>query len=428
MDGLSLVVDVHKRPVPKLPLFVVVVVCVSLCTGGFLNGIGVISSSLVDEGYITKGDIGSIYTGAFQMLTWGSLLAVHLQRRIGARATAVLGCLLVIAGSMILSLLPNPSGPGLILMALGLIGWGGNHVFLTAFTFSSLFEKSAIPDGIISGLWPFAGLVSLCLNFVSVVPFFRIWAACTFAVLVVVLVVWPDKDYAAGDLACISVPTLKHWTNPLSIKEYLACIRQLATWRYLLYVVSFAISALVGEYVGGNLVLCHPKEVVGGSFSSWDYPIVANLVFPSGWVSGWMITRWGFGVVALLQAVIAQGTLACMLASQSVSAAWANLFLYNFLTGVTYTIQFAFLHEALASEAYTVGLLVCLVVQGLVGFIDSPGLDPNPWGTNYAPPVLVLLGLTMLLYVWPLFEWCRSRALTRAQAESDATNLLHSPS
>mmetsp|Transcript_45536 Transcript_45536/g.120846 ORF Transcript_45536/g.120846 Transcript_45536/m.120846 type:complete len:429 (-) Transcript_45536:85-1371(-) len=428
MDGLSLVVDVRKRPVPKVPLFVVVVVCVSLCTGGFLNGIGVISSKLVDETYIKKGDVGSIYTGAFQMLTWGSLLAVHLQRRIGARATAVMGCFLVIAGSTILSLPPKALGPGMITMALGLIGWGGNHVFLTAFTFSSLFEKSAIPDGIIAGLWPFAGVVSLCLNFVSVVPFFRAWAVCTLVILVVVLVAWPDTDYAAGDLACISVPTLKHWTNPLSIAEYLACIGQLATWRYLLYVVSFAISALVGEYVGGNLGACHPKEVVGRTFMNWDYPIVANLVFPSGWACGWMITRCGFGVASLLQALIAQGTLVCMLASQSVSAAWANLFLYNLLTGVTYTMQFAFLHEALASEAYTVGLLVCLIVQGLVGFIDSPGLDPNPWGTNYATPVLVLLGLTVLLYVWPVFEWCRSRALTRAQAESDATNLLHSPS
>jgi len=408
-------------PIPRLLPYLAACFCTSTSSGGLILGLGPFGARLVNDGYLSPDDVQVVFTGAYQIMTWGSILAVHAESRLGPRLSASFGAVIVFTGHIILGNLEKPGNPHIVMVAYGLLGWGGNHVFFSCFQFARLFPGHiGLADGLLAGLFNLAGFVFLGLNAPSLPfdVFFQIMAGVAASVLVVVVVLWPDRSYRDGDGAFISCPTVRYTKHFFTIRKYRKHLHCILNARYMLYALTFAWSSLVSTYVNGNVIVYRTSACVGDSYMKWAFPVIANPTFLFTWSIGWIIDRSGFAGVSFVLLVCCQLSLLCLTLTHDATAAWTNLVLLNWISSLQYTMEFVFLHKAVPHDAFPVGLIVVLLVQGVVGFVANPGLTPNPWGEHFVQPCL-LLGLpTLPLFAWPALE-CRRRSRGRT-GEADA--------
>jgi len=410
---------VHSNAVPQWLPYVLGCVSVTTASGGLILGVGPFSEGLIKEGHLLPAQVGLVFTGAFQMMNWGTVVAVQLERCLGPRLCAALGVCVMFPGYVVLATLPIPADPYVVMVAYGLLGWGGNHIYISAFQFAWLYpDRIGIADGILAGLFNAAGLVFMVLDLpsVTVSGFFSVWSLTSVMILVLILVFWPDQAYQKGDSARVTFLTLRHVRNPFVISDYFRDVREILSLRYWLYALTFAWTACISEYICGNLGT-YFDGVVGDTYLEWAFPLIANPTFVCGWMVGYAIDKTGFAWVSFFLILLCQVSLACLCLRQSAVAAWVSLPFLNVVQALQYTIEFVFVHKNYPPDVASMGLAVVFVVQGLVSFIASPGLDPNPWGTNLFPPLLVLGLPSLALYAWPLFE-CRHRRLKLERAKS----------
>jgi len=401
----------------------------ALASGGVILGVGPFSERLISDGYITVGDVGTVFTGAFQIMTLGTLVAVHGEHCWGPRVCAAMGAAIMLPGYFVLANLPRPVNPLVVMAAYGLLGWGGNHIYISSFQFSWLFpERVGLADGVLVGCYSAAGMVLLVLDMpsVSVVGCFRFLFCLTLVILIVTVVLWPNHPYKAGDRARITWPVCPRWSSVFDMRAYRREAHQICSLRFCLYAVTFSWSCVITMYVGGNLQVYYDEALVGSAYFKWAFPLITNPTFVAGWAVGHVIDRTGFAFVTGALIFCCQLSIACLLLRDSATAAWLSLFLLNLIRALQFTIEFVFLHKTYESSATSVGLLVVITVQALFGFIANPGLDPNPWGSNYVAPALLLGIPTFALYAWPVLEW-RHRRLHRHTHEFTSAETMCSP-
>lgn len=82
-------------------------------------------------------------------------------------------------------------------LGYGLIGSGGNLLFVPAVWFTSLFKEQGIPYLLISGMFHLAGVVLMLLNIssLSLETFFHMHAALVLVMFVLVILIFPNSPF-----------------------------------------------------------------------------------------------------------------------------------------------------------------------------------------------------------------------------------------
>jgi hypothetical protein len=140
-------------------------------------GVGPFIAKLVQEGFFAEqcaGDdtgcveqfdaMSPIFNGGFQIMTWFSCMAGILNDSIGARWTAIIGMAIACTGHQILAQATapgaqtTPAHATVFMLGYGLIGAGGNMLWIPAFQFTALFEAQGVPISILSGIFNVSGI------------------------------------------------------------------------------------------------------------------------------------------------------------------------------------------------------------------------------------------------------------------------------
>lgn len=338
------------------------------------------------------------------------MLATLVSGYLGPRWSSLLGVAVQLPGFIILALLPNPADPLLVMFAYGLLGFGGYFLFVNTFHFALLFPRNyVLADAIIASLFNLSGCVLLLLNIdsLSFKTFFRSYLVVVVLVACVILTIFPDKPYSRGDDAHISQPTLKLLGSQRSFSSVRSCLNLFTNARFVLFAFQFALSCAFSTYLLG--LVAQPIYDYGQAhdwYGKWAFPIVTNAVFVWSGVITKVINKTGFGIVSLALAVLCTvATVLCFLKG-SYAAAFVNLVVLNVVQGLQYTIEFVFLHTYLPEEAFTSGLTIVLVVQGLFQLLPWPIFE-EVVGEHYEVALWVLLVGSVALYAFPALEFHR---------------------
>lgn len=246
------------------------------------------------------------------------------------------------------------------------------------------------------------------------VVFFQTWTYVVLCALILILIFWPDKPFKSGDKAYISWPTCKYMKRICTSQQrYKENMKPVINCRFLLYVLTFSWSCATCQYITGQVQIYHKASIVGNAYSRWAFPLIASPTVLFTWLVGYTIDKTGFAWVSLILIICNQLSLLCLFQTNSVFAAWCNLVFLNWVAALQYTIEFTFLHKNFKGGAGSFAFVLVLIIQGLIGFIPA-ALSPNPWGTDFVPPLLIFAIPTVLLYAWPVYEWKwrRHRRLT----------------
>lgn len=416
--------QVAGKAVPRLVVYVLGCFCVTVMGGGIILGSGPFASALISEGYVEPTAVSSIFVGAFQILTWGTVVAAHLLGRLGPRITALVGVCISLPGILTLAFLPKPAETLVVTLAYGAIGAGGNHIYLSTFHFAQLFpDRIGLADGVVAGLFNAAGLVLLVLTIPGATLhfIFTLWIFVAAAVFVLILFIYPDKEYTGNDIAVLSRPSLKHARNPLNCSEYVRNFRFLCNIRYFLFVFSFGTCSVVATWVNGVVIsdLYTPADVPDW-FIQFAQPVACNSTVLFTWIIGGLIDKLGFSVTGFIQGCMSTILSTLTLFRSSLPAAWLSLLFLNWTNAALYTQQFVFLHKVFHGAAFTTALIATLVVQGSMLFIASPGLT-NAFPSVYTVPSTILLVWSAFLFMWPLAELMifRKKDLEAAEENDD---------
>lgn len=397
------------QPVSNGLAFFVGCLAVAMSSGGLILGTGPFVTQALEEHYIRGQDISAVFDGAFQIMTWGTALACHWNDRLGPRFTALLGCCIALCGhGLFLTMTAKPTSLMRLLLSYGLIGWGGNTIFVSSFHFARLFPKNiGLADGIISSLFNVSGLWFLLWNIpgLTLKELFGAWVCVVLCLAVLIAIFFPDQPYSSGEQAVISCPSCKHMTNPFSLSSYRSTVGDLFDSRYVLFAFTFGFSVCYSLYIQGEIVggMFEPSDVPS-AYINWGYPCIVNATILLSWAVGWSIDKMGFFFVGLLQALVATLLMVLGLFPQSQAAAWAAIVAVLLLHSLQYTIEWAFLHKAMREGVFPVASLFMLLIQGFLGFLVWPIFTPNPWGDKNPTPLWILLFGSVLLYIWPVAE------------------------
>jgi hypothetical protein len=195
-------------------VFTLVCVLCGISSGGLILGVGPFLAKMVDANYFVDrcddgetgcaaqyAAIGPIFNGGFQIMTWFSCIAGVMCDRYGARYTAMLGMLMAAAGHLLLFYGFGSADTSVIVFTIGygLIGGGGNMMYIPAFQFAGLFKAQGLPCSIISGLFNLSGMVFLLLNSsaISLQGLFLTYVYLSIAIFFFVAVFFPDVPYAS---------------------------------------------------------------------------------------------------------------------------------------------------------------------------------------------------------------------------------------
>ena len=382
----------------------------STCTasGGLLLGIGVLASRMEREGILSQRQTDAVFDGAFQMLTWGSLLWSVQLDRLGPRVCSVGGMLIATLGNGLLALATRCQWhtPGVYMIALGLISAGGNGPFLSAFQFTALFDKRVgVRVAVLAAGFNVAAYAFLPLN--SSLPlhsFFAAYMAYTVLLALIILVTYPDVPYARGGAFAPTLPTCcsgreAQSGGPPRLSAAFPYARHPRFWGFVL---CFGWSSLIQQWAFGALHLVFPAAT--GSFYSVAFPIVANSTFVISPLVGRLIDAVGFRIPALCQLLSAQSVIVCMWVGGTSGAQWLTLVAMLSLGATAYPIQFSYLTMTFPPKAFPGLLAIVLFVQASIGFVAWPLLSLlHPFGHDPALGNFLLLVLpTLPLYAWPL--------------------------
>lgn len=418
--------QIAGKQIPRIVAYLIGCFCTLTMGGGIILGSGPFATAMTNEGYIEGSDVPSLFVVAFQMLTWGTVLAAHLLGRLGPRMTALIGVCISVPGMVTFAIMPNPVAPIVATLAYGLIGAGGNHIYLSTFHFAQLFpDRLGLADGIIAGLFNAAGLMLLVLNIpgTSISGIFTAWLFVAAGVFVLIFLFYPDKEYRGEDIATLSRISFRHAKNPLNCSEYGRNFKGLLNLRYFLFVFSFSLTSNISTWVNGVLVgdlfdSIPPPD----AYKTWAQPLACNSTVLFTWIVGSLIDKFGFAPTGFVQASMAAILTTLSLFRDSMPAAWLSLLFLNWTNAALYTQQFVFLHKVFHGEIFITALLTTLVVQACMLFIASPGLT-SAFPVDYSVPSGLLLGSCVLLFFWPLAEMLTFRKMDLAAVSEDPERL-----
>ena len=445
---------------PKYAVFAVVCSLNVLFSGGLIYGFGFFEAALVREGVFAShcaeqvscdaqlNAISSIYSGGFEIMTFGTVLTAWLLGRLGPRRIAMLSFALSVAGNVVLGIAARRSAAsasaGLWILGYGLVGMGGNSLFVSSLHFAQMFELPATAMALLTGLYNASSYVYVILHdpAVPVADFFFAYAVLTGLGLCVALIVYPGQQYAAGQGGCVflwlprlplrcrhrehrgisarlsemsSASDLADDIGPLmTTSDVLAraggrfskrrceflplCRLELRFWLYLLTICWCAVvNAFIATYFY-NIV--SSKEGDGAdTMMNWIFPFVGNAQFVFDPFLGWLVDKRGFGIGFALLMLWTQLSIACCWLPTVQSQWWTTIF-YNLAGGWTYSVQYTYIFETYPAHLHSDMLAFTYLVQGVFQLIVYPGLSPKyPWGQDFTPPLLLMLIPTVPLYV-----------------------------
>jgi MFS family permease len=195
-------------------VFTLVCILCGISSGGLILGVGPFLAKMVDAGYFVDrcedgetgctaqyAAIGPIFNGGFQIMTWFSCVAGVMCDRYGARIPAMLGMLMAAAGHYLLFYGFDSADTSVLIFTIGygLIGAGGNMMYIPAFQFAGLFQAQGLPCSIISGMFNLSGMVFLLFNSpaVSLKDVFSAYFYFSLVIFVFVAVIFPDVPYSS---------------------------------------------------------------------------------------------------------------------------------------------------------------------------------------------------------------------------------------
>ena len=206
---------------PKYAVFTIVCVLNVLFSGGLIYGFGFLDAALMREGVFAsrcdksfscdaqRDAISSVYSGGFEIMTFGTVLTAWLLGRIGPRRIAMLSFALSVAGNVVIGVAARgyvaSASTYLWIVGYGLVGMGGNSLFVSSLHFAQMFELPATAMALLTGLYNASSYVYVILRDSSmrVSNFFFAYAVLTVLGLCIALVVFPDRQYAAGQGGCV---------------------------------------------------------------------------------------------------------------------------------------------------------------------------------------------------------------------------------
>ena len=418
-------------------------------SGGTLLGFGPLIDALVNAGFGASecgspeqgpapcpaqyNALNAIYNGAFQILTvstciWGLLIGY-----LGPRLLACLGLLISMGGRAILAGATKSTPIYALIVAFGMVGAGGNALYVSAFTFADLFPGSkASAIAAISASFNVAGLALIVLNFpfLYLEEYWKLSFAYCCAALLVVVVVFPRVPYRRWDRwraldglsLCVEEDTpaqilagllAEEESNaPLKPPSRAQVRAAVFDGRFLWLCLTVAWCSVCTVVVNGmTSSLLHAKGVdepeVVSNYLSYVFPVIASgTVVVAPFVGTLINRRRGFVAPLALMVVLTQGMLgACFL--PSLRSQLATMTLSTAATSFCFTIQFAYISITYPPNLYGPLLTVSVGIQGVVGLLAFPGLSPNPFGpTAFAQPLLwILLPPTAVLLYFPYLQW-----------------------
>jgi len=411
--------------VPPGLVFGVACFCVTFLSGGLITGTGPFAGKLISEGYIDSSGVAIIFEGAFLILTWGAVVAAHLSGFLGPQLTSIIGMMVQLPGFLIFAFLPHPANVHVILVAYGLIGWGGYMIFVNSFHFALLFPVNfGVADSMLAGLFNASGLVFLILNAesISFKGFFRAYLGMFGLVFFIVLLCYPSVPYSKGDTPRIASARLRDLRNPCDFSQYRRHLGLLANTRFVMFAVQFSLATTVSTYMNG--FVSEPAFDFGKEhnwYATWLVPIVTNTNIIFSGIVGVVIKRTGFGLVSLALAVTCTVSAILGLLPTSTLAAFVVPVLLNWMQAMAFTMQFVFLHVNTPGDAFTTGLVGVLCIQGCFNLIPWP-IFSVVFGDNRPPALWILVCLSSLMYVWPVLEL---RRYGIRQQDTQTDSFLH---
>eukprot|EP00746_Dinoflagellata_sp_MGD_P134760 gnl/MRDRNA2_/MRDRNA2_68645_c0_seq1.p1 gnl/MRDRNA2_/MRDRNA2_68645_c0~~gnl/MRDRNA2_/MRDRNA2_68645_c0_seq1.p1 ORF type:complete len:264 (+),score=32.83 gnl/MRDRNA2_/MRDRNA2_68645_c0_seq1:98-889(+) len=199
--------------IPSVAGFSVALLSSLLSSGGLILGVGAFLGKAIEAGHIgSADDAGPIFDGAFQIMTWGSLVwSLALEaKHLGPRFVAVFGATLAAIGHCILGYWLTPgtlANRNLLMVAYGFLGFGGNGIFFASVSFAHLFPgREGLCNSLVSGAFNGASCMFLLLNLesLSFAGFFQFYGWLVICIGVTAAAVYPDSSYAPSNEAAMS--------------------------------------------------------------------------------------------------------------------------------------------------------------------------------------------------------------------------------
>ena len=174
----------------------------ALTSGGLIARVGPFQAALVREGYFNAySDVAAVFTGGFQIMTVLTCLGGIMLGAIGPRATAFTGTALALLGNVLIATArKGQTGVGTFIVGYGLIGGGGNGIWLASFPLVVMFGKgeTGTATAVLASMWNIAGLQYMILGLgamysgVTIRHFFGVSIFWNVLVIFVVLLLYPD--------------------------------------------------------------------------------------------------------------------------------------------------------------------------------------------------------------------------------------------
>lgn len=399
------------QPVPRVLTFTAACLTVMFASGGVVVITGPLDTALVTEGYVSAGELSTIAIGALQLLILGIVVGSLICSKYGPRTTAIIGAVWIIIGYVSLASVSAPCNPYVIMVLFGLLGFGGNHIFVSCFQFGSLFPgKIGVCDGILEGCFEFCAYILFLLNIPSATLSSFSWSmACvvSFFVLPLLVVFYPDTAYQFGNTSQITYPSTLHYKELCDFSDHLGIWKECCSLRTLLFIFFFAWTTLMSSFVSSVIADVFPESVMGEAFYNWVFTIVGNSTFVFTPFVGWLMDRTGYGYLAIACIVFAQIDVLMIFVAEPIGAYSALIFL-NLTKAIQYPMVFRFLFDTLPPESFPSAFIFVSFWQFLFGLIAYVIL-PNPWGDNYIPVALIMIIPAFLCFVFPWYELIEKR-------------------
>eukprot|EP00811_Abedinium_folium_P032569 NODE_5603_length_1753_cov_7.732472.p1 GENE.NODE_5603_length_1753_cov_7.732472~~NODE_5603_length_1753_cov_7.732472.p1 ORF type:complete len:461 (-),score=77.70 NODE_5603_length_1753_cov_7.732472:273-1655(-) len=417
-DGLQDTEDTRWRPrINSEFAFALVLILVFTSSGGIILGVGPFVHRLQTGGLVAESDTQVVFDGAFQIMTAMTIIWSTQLANWGPRATAVAGAIMATAGNAIVSMstggrimAPNTRVVGLV-VGYGLIGAGGNGIYLSSFQFANLFPTAkGFRCSCASASFAAAGWVYMLLSIESLElsTFFGAYAVYAGLLVVPIMLGFPGEAYADGAAARLTLPRLKDCRcQVFTIGSLKACMPGLRKPYFIAFTFMFAWSTCVLVWILGALSNVHKNEP--SYYINVAFPIITNSTFVFGPALGRLMDTRGFVIPSIFLILSTQLALLTLLSDNHV-VAWFSLLLCCMISAAAYTMQFAYV-TLMFPPAMFPGLLCAVVVaQWAFGFIALYLASAKPFGEDWVNYVVLLFIPTILQYIFPVIQSRRERA------------------
>ncbi len=438
-------------PSPRSTVFVFGLVCLAAVagSGGLIIGVGPFMEAMVRDGHFASACEGQsrgcpaqydamspIYNGGFIMMTFASCAAGLLLAVWGPRVNAALGMVTLTVGCHLLSTATDADGVAWWTFGYGLVGSGGNFLYISSFHFANLFARRGVAIGLLGGLFNLSGLVFLLLNVpgLTVSLFFRIYTIIGVVLLVCALIIYPDAPYIhrrghhQTPTLCARSPRLQGWRSRCG--QALLCCRRaevreaVSTPRFVGFTLLFGVTTMTNVVVGGLITtLATTKRGASPArvdfFNGYAYPLVGNSTFLFTPLVGLLVQQSGFWP-CMAGLVLSAASCIILCWTTTLDSLYVMLLFFNLTQAFAYTLEFAYIQMTYAPGLYGPLVATTIAVQAIIGLVAWPGLSPNPFGaTDFTPVLLICLLPTLLLAVVPYRQYVLERAALESRPTAD---------